>query len=214
MKIKILITILMFLILTPNVYGVIFGNDSCNAFLPGCLPTPGGLKSNNIMSESLGQMIVDGAGYFLASHSAFLQVLKKVELAETPGIDLFKDVQNNIYFSEIAYTDLANTAKRLEYNQVVIEKLRIFDYKSFAIKKGLNSAVFSTVEKYLANGDVKGVYEKFFNDTAEINILVLRLKVSSEGEPTDLESLWRINQKYSEALLFGQYVAEVFMAIK
>jgi len=215
---KIIITILMFLTFTPNVFGVIFGNDSCNAFKPGCLPPPGGLNMSTstdiITSVSLGQLIADGAGYYLSSDSAFLSLLQKVE-SQSTGIDsLYMVALKNISLAESVYYDLVIAVENMEYNKVVLEKLRAFDYEGFQLKKGLNPAVFATVVKYLVNGNVKEVYAKFYNDTAEIHNLLENLKLVPGMETNELEKLWRINQKYFETLLFGQYVTEVFMAIK
>jgi hypothetical protein len=97
----------------------------------------------------------------------------------------------------------------------VIERLKTFPYEEFAKSEGLLSPVFDRVEGYLKNGDVRGVFAKIFKD---INALLYQLysikKAVDAGTTPDIKSTWKLNQSFSEAILFGQYFSRVLYEVK
>jgi uncharacterized protein with ParB-like and HNH nuclease domain len=63
-------------------------------------------------------------------------------------------------------------------------------------------------------GNVTGIYNEFYSYTWHILYLLYTLKkdVDSEIIP-EISTVWKVNQKYSEVKLFGQYMAMVFHSI-
>ncbi len=105
-------------------------------------------------------------------------------------------------------------ADTLEYNPLVQEKLRDFDYSGYREKNRLNPSVFGQVEELLKSGDVRGCYQKFYTVTVDILGRLASIKAAAEtGTLPGIPACWRLNQLYLEMALFGQYASEVFMNI-
>ena len=113
------------------------------------------------------------------------------------------------------YLQLKNLAAVTPYNQEVIYKLLTFNYDSFQEENGLFPVIFEKVKGFLATGNVTGIYNEFYTYTGHILDLLYTLKkvVDAEIFP-DIANVWKVNQKYSEVKLFGQYVAQIFYFIK
>jgi hypothetical protein len=165
-------------------------------------------------------LIIEGAGYFLKSHSDMLLILNKVELSALSGPDypgmqaLMKDALENMEKAGETYKSLIAAAKETPYNPEVITKLMMFDYETFRETNGLNKDIFSRVKNYLVKGDVTGLYVLLESDMV---FIIQQLKVIKSSIDTGtfpgISLLWRLNQKYSESLLTGQYIAEVFKSL-
>jgi hypothetical protein len=168
----------------------------------------------------LREIVMEAAGSFLLSHSSYLSFLQKIELSELNGLDyseLGQIIGNTITAMEnarVKYTDLVQQTENTPYDQDTTAALRSFYFQSFAGQKKLNDLIFSKVEAYLGNGDTRGVYEKILSDTQDIldRLASIKSAVDSGSFPS-MSDLWRVNQNYSETLLFGQYTAEVFYQI-
>jgi hypothetical protein len=117
--------------------------------------------------------------------------------------------------AQAAYLQLKNLAAITPYNQAVINQLIEFDYARFQKESGLIPSIFEKVKKYLVCGDIRGVYNEFYNNTGQIleTLYTIKKDVDSGISP-DIPTLWRINQRCSEYKLFSQYVAEVFYSLK
>lgn len=213
MKKTILISVLMISLFTGNILAIYYVNRSCEAY-NNCLPPPG-LKIG--FSPSIGQLIIEGAGYFLASHADSQTLLNKLELSEINGVN-YPEVQG-ILNSAIAnmenacatFKSLIQLAKETPYDQTVIDKLRKFDYQGFMKTNNLVGDIFIKVQGFLAKGDVTGAYIelKASKDAIIAQLYVIKDALDSNLFP-DTNLLYRVNQAYSETMLFGQYVAQVF----
>jgi len=213
MKKTILISVLMISLFIGNIFAFLYANHSCNAYNE-CNPTPG-VKSSS--SPTMGQLIIEGAGYFLASHADMKTLLNKLELSEMNGVN-YPEIQG-ILNSAIAnmenaagtYNSLIRLAKDTPYNQAVIDKLRKFDYRGFMKKNNLVGDIFIKVRGFLAKGNVTGAYIKLKASKDEMiaQLYVIKGAVDSNVFP-DTNLLYRVNQAYIETMLFGQYVAQVF----
>jgi hypothetical protein len=172
-------------------------------------------------ASTIRKYIIEGAGYFLKSNSNIQLFLNKIELSELNGMD-YSELQNiinsaieNMENAKETYINLISIAKVTPYNPFIIEKLQLFDYPGFQKENKLNSEIFKQVETFLSIGDVTGLYIKFKLDIDSILVPLYNIKASVYNETfPEISSLWLINQKYSELVLFGQYGSQVFFEIK
>jgi hypothetical protein len=189
-----------------------FGGDNCDRGGTSSLAVPS--------SQTIEQYIVEGAGYYLQSYSDMLLLLNKVEMSEIYGLNyeeaqgIINSAINRLENAKTAYFGLKTLAAVTPYNPDVIHLLVTFDYKNFQKEKGLNPYIFNQVETFLSKGDIRGVYDKLYEDIDTILGKLYNVKYSlDKNEFPVLEELWRINQVYSESISFGQDVAEVFYGI-
>jgi hypothetical protein len=163
--------------------------------------------------------IVEGAGYFLDSHSSMQAFLNRVEMSDVKGVDynelreiLYNAIENMEKARE-AYYNLKLKADNTPYKQVMIDKLLEFNYEGFKESNGLIPFIFERVKNYLSKGDVRGIYAEFVSNTEKILEKLYEIKISVDSDQfPDISNLWRINQVYSEYLLYGQYTSEVCKA--
>lgn len=215
MKRIIIIMVLMTALFTGQLLAFVYANHSCGAY-DGC-EQPEGARA---AGPSMGVLIMDGAGYFLRSHSHMLMLLNKVELSELYGPDYpvmqtpVKDALENMQKAGETYKSLIAAAKETPYNPEVITKLMMFDYENFRETNGLNKDIFYRVKKYLVKGDVTGLYVLLKADMDDIIHGLQAVKaILDAGTLPGISLLWRLNQTYSESLLTGQYIAEVFKSL-
>ncbi len=193
-------------------YGFIYANDSCRAY------DDSDSEGVNRNGTSLGQLIVQGGGYFLASQSQMLRFLNRIEMAELTGID-YTELQRiidlaieNMENARDVYQNIISIAKETPYNPEVLKKLRRFDYRAYQEIHGLNKVIFSMVKGFLKRGDVTGAYIRIKSGMDGIleNLYIIKASVDANVFP-DISLLWRTNQEYALLGFFGMYLAEVFM---
>lgn len=215
-KLKIITFIFIFL---SGIYvnGYFIANTSEGAFNH----EPESSNGNVSISTSLGQLVIEGAGYFLQSGSDYRLFLKKVELSAISGLNtgellpVLDGAVKNMELAKETYHQLFQLTGSLEYDAYAQERLRDFDYRAYREKHRLNPAVFQQVEELLKNGDVRGCYRKCRN-TAAVILAGLR-DIENDAEAGNFPSIpacWRVNQMFLELELFGQYASEVFMNLK
>ena len=179
-----------------------------------------GEKTSGYSGSTIEGYIIEGAGYFLNGYSDVLLLLNKIEVSGTTGLDfielnkLLDNAISNIKDSKNTYENLIKVAEITPYSEPVISKLINFDYVSFMMKNGLNSEIFQAVEKNLRNGNITGIFRQNYSDMEYLEglLLIVKEKVSMNEIPV-INKLWKLNQKYASALLYGQYVAQVFHVI-
>lgn len=190
-------------------------NGSGNAFSGG----DGG--SDSLTSTGFVESyVIEGAGFFLDSYSFTLQVMKKVEWSGKDGLNfdelnaLMDMALENMEQANASYRILNEVARKIPYNPIVIAQLEKFDFDSFAQAKGVNKEIFTSVRGYLEKGDVRGVYVSTLDATESIITLLQSVKKKIDaGVFPSIPEIWQLNQEYSQTLLFGQYVAQVFDGI-
>jgi len=215
-KTTILISILLILLVLGGYqYGYFAHNYTCIVYPEQC---PGGKE---ISAQPLGILIVDAASFFLQSNSDYQSFLKKFENSPTCGVNFvdFREIVDraveNMESAHLKYLQIWEIAKGLDYDPQVLEKLDGFDYQKFQEDNHLNPSIFQEVSKFLKTGNVNGVYERSYNDTGDILKELKTIKTSIDsGSIPAVKDCWRINQEYLELELFGQYVSQVFFAIK
>lgn len=213
---KIFLVLILTMCLSMGMFGVIILNDSESAY------NGGGEDEQKSGSNPIGILVVLGAGHFLESHSEFQVILKNVEMAEMSGLDddelhgILDKAISSMESAKVTYSDLKNLAAGTPYNLEVIEKLKAFDYDGFQKGKGnLNPIVYQEVKGFLSRGDVTGTYSEMFSNTVDILENLYQLKKSIVKDIlSDISMLWQLNQKYSNALFFGQYAAMIFKAVE
>jgi hypothetical protein len=172
-------------------------------------------------TESIGNYIIVGAGYFLNSYSDTLLFLNRVEMSDLDGAD-YNELQLILYRSmenmnnaRKTYSRLREIAGRTPYKQDIVKRLMTFKYAGLQKEKNLNRPIFDEVKSYLKNGDTRGIYARALAATEQILQLQQTVNAAIDsGRLPEITDLWRLNQLYSDALLFGQYVSEVFLRIK
>ena len=217
---RIIITIFLvqfIFVASLDLFGYFSYNRSCEAFTSQCDPDPGGRTK----SATLGHMIIDATSFFLQSHSDYQLFLKKIEQSEIYGVD-YSELQtiinkaiDSIALAHSSYYEIWQTSKTLDYNPFILEKLRNFDYTQYQVDHNLNSSMFNEVSCFLSVGNVRESYEWFYNATGEIleSLNILKESVNSNTIPK-IKDCWRLNQKFLESELFGQYISEVFFALE
>ena len=195
-----------------NLFGLIFANYSECTFDETCEE-----KSTSTVKP----YVIEGAGYFLGSHSDFLLLLNRIEVSELKGIDygelqgIMKKAISNMKGAKESYTALTELAQVTPYNEAFIQKLLDFDYDSFEKEYNLNGVIFDDVESYLGKGDVRGFYSRILSDIEKLlkSLNLIKITVDAEKFP-EISDLWRLNDDFSKTLVFGQYAAEIFKKIK
>jgi hypothetical protein len=219
---KSILTIVLITSLSIAINGFFAFNEGCMAFLLGqCPDGESGMSLPKVYAPKIGNLSIVGAGYYLKSHSDMLICLNMIEISELSGLD-YDGVRNtldraieNMEKARDTYYQLKSLVAVTPYNQEVIDKLLVFDYDGFQTNRGLNAVIFGKVKKLLSNGDVRGVYYLFYEDLVLLFERIKNLKLIVDNERiVEISELWRINQKYSELQLFGQYFSEVFYALR
>jgi hypothetical protein len=215
-KSLIIILLAVFILFSLNVKlnAYFFANEGDRAY------KGGGKYDEKGDTKTIREYTIEGAAYFLQSHSDFLLFLKKIELSELNGLeypelqDIINSTIENIEKAKDAYINLISVAKATPYNGEVIEKLLLFDYTGFQREKGLNNVIFSKVAEFLSKGDVTGLYIQLKLDIESILEQLSNIQTSVDNEKfPEISNLWLINQKCSELILFGQYSSEVFFMV-
>lgn len=220
MRIRIIVPLIFILLVCFNatLNAAMFANESCHGFSGEQCTTGGGDRKAN---PTIGQLVIESGTYFLKSNSDMLLFLSMIESSEAsePGFKTLQEVINsaidNMENAKTACYRLKNLAAITPYNQEVISRLIVFNYTNFQNEKGLIPVIFEKVINFLKNGNVRGIYNEFYNNFNDILDVLYDLKkdVDNSNFP-ELSTMWRINQKYTEVKLFGQYVAEVFYSIE
>ena len=218
---KVLKTLIIFifavLLLVHNDYGYFSYNRSCEAFPEQCEEGEG----LGIAALPLGQLIIEAAGCYIKSNSDFQLILREIELSSSYGAnfvvlrELINNAIENMSMANSTYWQIWHTSKGLDYDLVVLEKLRQFDYFSYKTENNLDPIIFEKAANYLKSGDVRGTYKQAYNATGEIlqNLETLKINIDKNKLP-GIKTCWRLNQLYLVTELFGQYVSEVFFALK
>jgi hypothetical protein len=209
LAVRIFMVLFILFILNTNFYSLIIANRGEEAF-----------EDNLENGLSIKSGIIDGAGFFLKSYADSLLFLKEIEWSEPGNVD-YKELSNllgrtmdNIRNANEAYAKLKVMADAAPYSRVFIDKLTSFDYTGFQQDRSFNGTAFAAVKKYLAVGDVRGIFAHMLSAAQRILNMLRDIRASIEAEKFPaLSSLWRLNQLFSETMIFGQISAEIFYEI-
>jgi hypothetical protein len=207
--IKLILFALIILSLTFNAFSYVISNYGDESY-----------DDNGLKTTSIKSLIVEGAGNYLAAYSDYLLFLNRVELSSenSPGYVEMQSLLNRclekLNRAKTAYLALNQNAANTPYNFEIIYRLIFFNYDLFQWERGLNPYIFKEVVKYLRVGNVNGIFDRLLSaaETLILKVAAVKEMVDAYQFP-DLNSIWRLNQLFSETLLFGQYAAEVFQAV-
>jgi len=182
--------------------------------------TNGVLSSYRSMSSTIEGYVVKGAGYYLDAYSDILVFLNRMELSDIQRMDYNESRQlldralDNMTNALQTYERLIKKAEVTPYKEAFISKLMDFDYNGFMQVRGLNSVIFGKVEDHLKRGDITGLLRQTYTEFTVIFWLLrsVRDELNLEKLP-EMSKVWRLNERCSQALLFGQYGSMVFYAL-
>ena len=214
---KILIGVIISMMIYTMGFSYIYLNGSGRGFEdPDDTDTADGVKSELKISF----LVEECAGYFLNGYSDYLAFLNRIELQNLNGISYTECQQildsaiSNIKNARYSFETLIQKAENTPYKKDVVLKLISFDYDDFMEQNGLNTEIFKKVEYYLSEGDIIGNYNLAYNSICTIEEMLNSIKNELLlNEIPELSNLWKLNEIFSEALIYGQYVARVFYAI-
>ena len=116
--------------------------------------------------------------------------------------------------AKAVYDTLVMEAEATPYNELVLLKLKNFNYSQFRVDNGLKIEIFQEVEAYLRPGNITGAFKQI---RANFRDIISRLETISgevnQGKMPALASLWDLNELCSSTLLFGQYISRIFYAL-
>lgn len=218
---KTIVTILILVFVTTfcqfNLFPFFMGNHSCRAY-NNC--DPEGESRGRASGPSIGQLVIQGGGYFLASNSEMLKFLNRIEMSGLNGTnneelqEIIGHAISNLESARDIYKNIISIAKETPYDQLVILRLKLFDYQGYLEEHGLNGEVFSRVKNYLISGDVTGAYVQIKTDMEFILEQLYQIQAAVDAnEFPSISLLWRVNQNYNLLSLFGLYLSEVFITL-
>jgi len=214
--VRLVIGLCLLLILNEFSFSLIVGN-----YLQRGFQEPSNLSATNTESATIEALIINGAGHFLAGNAKFLTLLNRVEVStNTTASDYseWKTILSNAIAemnkAKETYTYLVEKANATPYEQSMIELLMDYDYDSFREERQLSGNAIDRLEKLFKNGDVRGTFTALLFDTEKLISMLNSVALYLEAEKFPaITDLWRINQQFSETMLFGQYAAEVMYSI-
>jgi len=217
--ISVFLSMFLFCSLVVPGFSMMVGNTSGSSFDDtGQLSGPRAMSST--ASGAVEDLVIKSATYFLKGKAYVDLLASRLEAAEIDGVCFYdyqmlvNDALDNMRMARYYYQSLKNKADITPYNQIVLKKLKAFDYQTFMVENGLIGEMFNLVKSYLEAGDVRGVYGRFLTYTDDIiNILETVQKDVYYWSFPKAATMWKLNQECAEMLLFGQYVAQVFYKI-
>lgn len=217
-----ILCIILITSMSVNVLPDFCGNWGECTVEPGC-EGGDGTSTGVYVPESSGMLkmyIVDGAGFILSTYSGIGSLLREVEMSEMCGPDYFK-MRETLYSmiedmerARDTYYIINLIIQSTPYKQSVIERLKAFDYDGFRETSGLSPIVFGRVKNFLERGDTRGIFTSIYKDTG---ILLEQLYAMKETFEVDklphITQVWKLNQTFTETVLFGQYFSQVMYQI-
>jgi len=206
-----------------NAFPCLYANRGECSFEPGCDPGDGEESGLYVPSGSslMAMYIIEGAGYVLDARAAVSTFMNRFEMAELTGTDYagmregLSDAIENLEKAKYTYMFIELLAANTAYNEPVIERLKAFDYDGFQKKWGLYPNVFDRVKGYLSRGDVRGVWAAVSKDIDQLLLRLYALKSSvNTYKLPNVQSVWQLNQVFSDNFFFGQYFAMVMYEVK
>lgn len=200
--------VLSLIIFNVSVFGYMFANGSGKPW-----PTPIG-DDTSFNGASLDQLIMEGASSFICSLSEYQKYLYLFEQNEGQSIASISNAYTKISIAYMNFNQAYKQTSGKPCNPQTVEALRIFDYEGYKKVNGCVPYIFDEVSRYLKRCMISEWYQSISQKMGNILIDIKAIKsILERGGTPDLNLLWRLNQKYFEVSLEGQYIAEVFKKI-
>ena len=166
---------------------------------------------------AIGSLTVDAASNFLQSNADVLLFLNEVEISEYNGFNFVRALElvvsaiEKLEKARADYAQMSTLSDSPCHGMVMSGKLQTFDYGRLVAEEQLNKEIMGLAAAYLVKGDVAGVYKKMLADVDVIlaDLYAMRETLKKEVQP-GLDSCWILLHRYSDAILFGNYVTLVF----
>jgi len=166
---------------------------------------------------AIGSLTVDAASNFLQSNADVLLFLNEVEISEYNGFNFVRALElvvsaiEKLEKARADYAQMSTLSDSPCHGMVMSGKLQTFDYGRLVAEEQLNKEIMGLAAAYLVKGDVAGVYKKMLTDVDAIlaDLYAMRETLKKEVQP-GLDSCWILLHRYSDAILFGNYVTLVF----
>ena len=208
---KVVIVVFVLFVFNPNLNSRICANGAGGGYGE----NPGEKVAG--VGSAIENYIIEGGGYFLKANSGISLFLNKVELSALNGVDyaelnaILNSAADNMQAACSTYENLIKLAEITPYDEAVTAALKTFNYNGFLKEKNLIPVIFNEVGEYLKRGDITGALKKIQEKFDEISTLLAAIRVeATAGNLPGTANLWVLNGKCCRALLFGQYIAEVF----
>lgn len=208
--VKVCVVVAVLLLFTTDVYSMIYFNGVKRIF-----EVEG---STELKGASIGSDVVNGAVYFLRSHSDALLFLEKAEASELESPDYnelllhLNNAIDNMLQARAVYIQLKQAVDITPYNQSMIDVLSNFNYDLFQEKNGLIKPIFVDVKAFLSKGKIRELCGEILVHIQGVLDIAYSIKANLEsGQFPALKDLWNLNECYSRSLLFGEYAARVFL---
>lgn len=213
---KITVIVGVLILMSVGLFGYFVGNPPCEVVDPDCS------KNNESLSgPSIYSLIVDAAASFLQSNAEYQQYLSKVELSgqyNVTSLEMSLVLENAISQMSAAHSHYAviyDLCLKTGLTQATVDKLSTFDYVGFQEINQLNPVIFEQAAAILQEARLADIYLELYQYTGKILEQLREIKaVSGSTQSLQLPLLWRTNQSYMTAAMFGQYSSEILMSLK
>lgn len=167
--------------------------------------------------KAIDSRVIDGTSLFLQSNADAFLLFSEVETGYDANFDYKRSLEltdsaiDKLNQSREHFAQVLAMAVVAEYDKSAIDRLRRFDYQGFAAVNNLLSPVMDRVQESLSKGDIPGVLRQ---NLVHIDRIILEMKdarkLMEQGIRPPIESIWRMLQEYSSAILYGNYATLVF----
>lgn len=172
---------------------------------------------NSRSTQAMESMTIEGTSSFLKSNADVFLLLNEVEIGYPDNLNfanalaLTESAIGKLEEARAQYQEIIAVSQGSTYVDSRIKSLRQFNYAQFALQNNLNSEVMKSVQKYLAQGDIVGLYIKNIANMNNILRLLTEIKVQlGEGTTPPISNFWSLLQQYSDSILLGNYATIVF----
>ncbi|HDP95416.1 MAG TPA: hypothetical protein ENN40_08675 [Candidatus Aminicenantes bacterium] len=167
--------------------------------------------------KAIESRVMKATSIFLESNADAFLLFSEVETGYEADFDfkrggeLADSAIEKLACSREHYAQVLAVAAVSEYDAAALERLRCFDYRGFATKNNLLVAVMERVAKNLSNGDIPGVLRRNLAHVDQIILGMQKIReLMQQGICPPIESIWKLLQNYSDAILYGNYATLVF----
>ena len=182
------------------VMGLITFNDIVCAFTP------------SLEKATMQEKMISASTKFLSSYSVALQFLAIYEAASQKELDYSSSISDikktlaELKQAQALYEEAKQIGVYLGYNELKRSNFTFYSYDKAILENNLNSELAGEVRMYLERMDIIGIYQKNIANIEEIKTIIDTIEIElKENRRPAIQLVWKLLQKYSHAILFGNY---------